>query len=106
MSISFTNRSLSLIPLEDNGDNVTGGTIDPDYGCPWRKVFHERESALIERWKEGGLFVDEDLKEINCHWLQFESAPLAHHLILALIFFIISGIGCTCNAIVVYLLAT
>ncbi len=102
-NIPFLNQS-SLF-LYNDGINVSS-TIDPGFGCLWTREFRERESALIKRWKEGGIFVDEDFKDINCYWLQFDPAPLAHHLILALIFFIISAIGCTCNALVVYLLST
>ncbi len=103
-NIPFQNQTF-LFQFNDDDINVSS-TIDPSYGCPWTKEFRERESALIKRWKENGIFVDEDFKDINCYWLQFDPAPFSHHLILALIFFIISTVGCTCNAMVVYLLAT
>lgn len=73
--------------------------------CPWLVGFQFQYSSLIERWKLNGFFQEEDFLDINCHWLQFEPAPLVKHLILVCIFFLILVIGCFCNAVVVYILA-
>lgn len=74
--------------------------------CPWRETFRERQAYLIDRWKTGGLFIDQDLDDINCHWLQFEPVPLVNHLLLAFVFFVVFLVGCFSNALVVYILTT
>lgn len=73
--------------------------------CPWLANYRFQQSALIERWKLCGFFQDQDFLDINCHWLQFEPAPLVNHLILVCIFILILLIGCLCNVIAVYILA-
>ena len=74
--------------------------------CPWRDEFRKKEADLIGRWKKSGLFVDEDLDLVNCHWFQFTTAPLIQHLVLALFVFFAAVVGMLSNSLVIYLLAT
>lgn len=74
--------------------------------CPWRETFRTRQAALIDRWKDGGLFADGDLDDINCYWLQFEPAPLVNHLALAFLFFVVSLVGGLANTLAIYILST
>lgn len=96
--------------MEQNNNNISYSTmaanISSNSSCPWLEVFRDRESALIERWKKGGVFVDSDLEDINCYWFQFDPVPLTSHLILAFLFFAVSGVGSATNALVFYIMAT
>jgi len=74
--------------------------------CPWREEYRSRQSDLIRRWKTVGIFIDEDLDDINCYWLKFEPAPLIAHLGLVILFLIVFLVGCSSNALVVYILST
>lgn len=76
--------------------------------------FYSHYIALFQRncmWsgstlsKDGGIFVDSELNDINCYWLQFEPAPLMNHLVLALIFFLVFVIGFSSNTLVLYIMA-
>lgn len=92
--------------MEHQNYSETVEDLSINSSCPWRDQFRKKESALIERWKIGGLFVDTDLEDINCYWLQFEPVPLPSHIILAFIFFAIFAVGSLSNALVIYIMTT
>ena len=74
--------------------------------CPWLQDYLTREANLISRWKEAGLFVEADLDDINCYWLQFEPAPVIYHMVLAVLFLVIFFVGSVSNALVIYITTT
>lgn len=81
-------------------------TLDTSFNCSCSIAeYRSRHSALVERWKLCGFFQDDDFLDINCHWLQFEPAPLVNHLVLFCIFVVILLVGCLCNAVAAYVLA-
>ena len=45
------------------------------------------------------------MEDINCYWLQFDLPPMANHLLLALVFFILFVGGASSNSLVIYILA-
>jgi hypothetical protein len=83
---------------------ATEKVVTDDIACPWLGEYRLRHSAIIERWKLCGFFEDDDLLDINCHWLQFEPVPLVYHLLLVCIFIFILLTGCLSNIIVIYIL--
>ncbi len=74
--------------------------------CPWLQDYISREANLISRWKEAGLFVEADLDDINCYWLQFEPAPVIYHMVLAVLFLVIFFVGSVSNGIVIFITTT
>ncbi|EFX70796.1 hypothetical protein DAPPUDRAFT_346935 [Daphnia pulex] len=89
-----------------NQTNCATDVVTDDLNCPWLAEYQLRHSAIIERWKLCGFFEDDDFLDINCHWLQFEPAPLVNHLLLVCIFVFILLTGCLCNIIVIYIFAS
>jgi len=70
--------------------------------------YHLRQRFIqvypVEQWKEEGFFVDEDIMDIHCHWLQFEPVRPSVHFTLAVIYAIIFVIGFLSNALVIYVI--
>ena len=88
-----------------NGTYVGGSEIEAWDICPWLEDYRSNHSSLIERWKLGGFFQDQDLIDINCHWLQFDPPPLLNHIVLIVLLSTILLTGCVANGITVYILA-
>jgi hypothetical protein len=88
-----------------NQTNCSTDVVTDDLNCPWLAEYQLRHSAIIERWKLCGFFEDDDFLDINCHWLQFEPAPLVNHLLLVCIFVFMLLTGCLSNIIVIYIFA-
>ena len=77
---------------------------NPQLNCSLLRV-RFRTVYPIDKWKSEGYFTDDDLLDIDCYWMQFEPITPAAHFILAILYVIIFIIGCTSNAIVIYILA-
>ncbi len=86
--------------------NESDGILANSSGCPWRQDYLSRQANMISHWKKAGLFVEADLDEINCYWLQFEPAPVIYHMALAALFFVIFFVGSVGNGIVIYITST
>ena len=74
--------------------------------CSWRKEYLLREANLISHWKQAGFFVEADLNDINCYWLQFEPPPVILHMALAVLFIVVFFIGSVSNGLVIYVTTT
>ena len=58
----------------------------------------------VEMWKSEGFFADEDLFNINCHWLKFAPVKPLAHFVLGIIYIVIFAIGCSSNLLVICVL--
>ena len=58
----------------------------------------------IEQWKTEGFFTEDDLLDINCHWLQFQPQKPYSHFSLAVLYVFLFTVGSVSNVTVIYIL--
>lgn len=76
---------------------------DPQLDCSLLRI-RFRTIYPIDKWKSDGYFTEDDILDIDCYWMQFEPIKPTAHFILAILYVIIFIVGCTSNAIVIYIL--
>ena len=82
---------------------VANESSNPQLDCSHLRI-RFRTIYPIDKWKNDGYFTEGDLLDIDCYWMQFEPTKPAAHFILAILYVIIFIVGCTSNAIVIYVL--
>lgn len=83
--------------------NGSDGNSTVDNNCD---LLRQRFVSLypVEMWKSEGFFDDEDLFNINCHWLKFDPIKPTTHLAMAILYIVIFAIGGLSNALVIYII--
>lgn len=79
----------------------SGPDFDADGHCP-QLLLHFKKVYPVEQWKAVGFFQDEDLLDIDCHWMTFEPLEPSAYYTLAIIGVLVFFVGFFSNALVVF----
>lgn len=74
-------------------------------GCPEIVLNHFTEVYPVEQWKAEGFFEDEDLLDIDCHWMKFDPIRPSVYYFMAIIYVIVFLIGFFSNIIPIYIIS-
>ena len=61
-------------------------------------------SYPVDKWKSEGFFTNDDILDINCHWLGFNPVRPVIHFGLAIAYVAFFFVGWTFNALVIYII--
>lgn len=59
----------------------------------------------VDQWKTEGFFTQDDLLDIDCHWMAFEPVRPAVHFSLAVLYLVFFLVGSFSNALVIYIIS-
>jgi len=59
----------------------------------------------VEQWTKEGFFEENDLLDVDCHWLAFEPPHQSVHFSLAIIYVVIFLVGFFSNTFTIYIIA-
>nr|BAQ54939.1 opsin, rhodopsin-7 like [Indolestes peregrinus] len=95
-----------LSPEEDAGKRPTrqqNSTSNVTNGPNAAVIELFKSTWPTDLWKNHGIFTDEDLLQINPHWLQFPPPHPVSHYVLGVLYTILMTVGVTGNCLVIYM---
>lgn len=59
----------------------------------------------VKQWAAKGFFEENDLLDVDCHWLTFDPPQPSVHIWMAIIYIIIFAVGFVSNTFTIYVIS-